>query len=133
VNSAPDLATAAIKMMFSLGVVLLIVWGLYRMAKGKLPTHTIGGKPKFIQIVDSQYLGVKKSITMVKIPGSVLVLGVGANDVNLLSRIDDPDILDGIKTTPKKPRILGFKDHLHRLTKVQHRENLNINNKTVVK
>lgn len=116
-NSAPDLATAAIKMMFSLGVVLLIVWGLYRLAKGKLPSHTMGGNTKHIQMVDSQYLGVKKSVTMVKIPGSILVLGVGVDNVNLLTQINDPDILNTISSSPKKQRILGFKDQLNRLTK----------------
>lgn len=123
-NSAPDLTTAAIKMVFSLGFVLLIVWGLYRLAKGKLPTHTMGGKTKFIQVVESQYLGVKKSITMVKIPGSILVLGMSADNVNLLTQIDDPDILNSITATKnqKKQGVLGFKDHLNRLTKPQHKD-----------
>lgn len=120
-SSAPDLTTAAIKMMFSLGVVLLIVWGLYRLAKGKLPTHAMGGKTRHIQVVDSQYLGVKKSVAMVKIPGSILVLGVGADNVNLLTQIDDPEILDTIVSPPKKQRILGFKDHLNRLTRPQQK------------
>lgn len=115
-NGAPDLATAAIKMMFSLGVVLLIVWGLYRLAKGKLPTHTMGGKTKHIQVVASQYIGVKKSVTMVKIPGSILVLGVGTDNVNLLTQINDPEILNSISLNPKKQRVLGFKDQLNRLT-----------------
>jgi flagellar biogenesis protein FliO len=132
-NSAPDLATAAIKMLFSLGVVLLIVWGLYRLAKGKLPSHAMGGKTKYIQVVDSQYLGVKKSVVMVKIPGSILVLGVGADNVNLLTQINDPDIVNSISVNSKKQRILGFKDQLNRLTKPQSKGNPDIyNEKTVV-
>jgi flagellar biogenesis protein FliO len=132
-NSAPDLATAAIKMMFSLGVVLLIVWGLYRLAKGKLPSPAIGGKTKHIQLVDTQYLGVKKSVAMVKIPGSILVLGVGAENVNLLSQINDPDILNTISVNPKKQPISGFRDQLNRLTKSQSKGNQEIyKEKTVV-
>lgn len=130
-NGAPDLATAAIKMMFSLAVVLLIVWGLYRLAKGKLPTHTMGGKNKHIQVVDSQYLGVKKSVTMVKIPGSILVLGVGADNVNLLTQINDPEILNSISLNSKKQRVLGFKDQLNRLTKSQPKGTPDIYNKKV--
>ena len=130
-NGAPDLATAAIKMVFSLGVVLLIVWGLYRLAKGKLPAHTMGGKNKHIEVVDSQYLGVKKSVTMVKIPGSILVLGVGADNVNLLTQINDPEILNSISLNSKKQRILGFKDQLNRLTKSQPKRTPDIYNEKV--
>jgi len=115
-NYAPDLTTAAIKMVLSLGVVLLIVWGLFRLAKHKLPLNVVGSGHKLIQIVDSQCVGVKKSVAMVQIPGSILVLGIGAENVNLLTQIQDPDIIKDIHASPKKQSVLSFKSHLHRLT-----------------
>ena len=129
-NAAPDLTTAAIKMVSSLGVVLLIVWALYRIAKSKLPINTMGGKTKLIQIVNSQYVGVKKSIALVQIPGSILVVGVGSDNVNLLTQIDDPDILNSIKTTPKKHRALSFKDQLNRFTKPQQHKSPDLHNES---
>lgn len=117
-NTAPDLTMAAIKMIMALGVVLLAVWGLYRLTKGKLAIHPGGNRRKMIQVMESQYVGVKKSITMVKIPGSVLVLGVGTDSVNLLTQIDDPEVLrDMAAETQNDRRASSFKEHLQRLTK----------------
>jgi flagellar biogenesis protein FliO len=129
-SAAPDLTTAAIKMVGSLGVVLLIVWALYRIAKGKLPINAMGGKAKLIQIVDSQYVGVKKSIALVQIPGSILVVGVGADNVNLLTRIDDPDIINGIKAAPEKQRALNFTDQLNRFTKPRQPKRPDLHNES---
>ena len=95
-NTGPDLTMAAIKMIMALGVVLFMVWGLYRLTKGKLAMHPGGRGNKRIQVMESQYVGVKKSIAMVKIPGSVLVLGVGTDSVNLLTKIEDPEVLKTI-------------------------------------
>lgn len=121
-SAAPDLTTAAFKMVGSLGVVLFIVWALYRVAKTKLPISPMGGKANFIQLIDNQYVGVKKSIALVQIPGSVLVVGVGSDNVNLLAQIDDPELVNTITATPKKNRALNFKDQLHRLTKARQHD-----------
>lgn len=115
-NTAPDLTAAAIKMVMALGVVLLMVWGLYRLAKGRLTVGPPGSRQKMMHIVESQYVGVKKSIAMVKIPGSVLILGVGADNVNLLTQIDDPEVLRDITVASKDRRHASFKEHLQRLT-----------------
>jgi flagellar biogenesis protein FliO len=121
-SAAPDLTTAAFKMVGSLGVVLFIVWVLYRVAKTKIPIGPMGGKAKFIQVIDSQYVGVKKSIALVQIPGSVLVVGVGADHVNLLTHIDNPELLNTLKTASQKQRALNFKEQLHRLTKTRQQD-----------
>jgi flagellar biogenesis protein FliO len=121
-SAAPDLTTAAFKMVGALGLVLFIVWVLYRVAKTKLPISPMGGNAKLIHVVDSQYVGVKKSIALVRIPGSVLVVGVGSDNVNLLTQIDDPELVDTITSVPKKHRALNFKDQLYRLTKTRQRD-----------
>lgn len=131
-NYAPDLTSAAIKMVLSLGVVLFIVWGLYRLAKTKLPIHSMGGKHKFIQIIDSQYVGVKKSVAMVQVPGSVLVLGIGSDNVNLLTQINDPEVLDDIKTASGRHRSLSFREQLQRFTQPQNKRQSNVREETAV-
>ena len=119
-NSSPDLALATVKMVIALGVVLAVIWGLYRIARRSLPMAQAGGKGKMIQILESQYLGVKKNITMVRVPGAVLVLGVGPDRVNLLSRIDNPEILKNIADTSVNQRtIVSFKDQLQRFTRLK--------------
>ena len=121
-NYAPDLTTAAIKMVTALGVVLLIVWGLYRLAKGRLNVQAYGGRQKQIRIVESQYVGVKKSIAMVQVPGSILVVGVGTDSVNLLTQIDDPEVIHSIRADTTDHRAATFKEHLKRFTHPKTRQ-----------
>jgi flagellar protein FliO/FliZ len=120
VNNAPDLTIAALKMVISLAVVLAVIWGLYRVAKRNLPMASARGKGKMIQILESQYLGMKKNITMVQVPGAILVLGVSPDQVNLLSQIDNPDIIKSIADRTSNQRsVVSFKDQLRRLTRAK--------------
>jgi flagellar protein FliO/FliZ len=117
-SATPDLTLATLKMVISLGIVLAIIWGLYRLAKKSLPMAQGSGKGKMMQVLESQYLGVKKSITMVQIPGAILVVGVSPDKVNLLTRIEDPAVIKSITAGTEKHRsVLSFKDQLHRLTR----------------
>ncbi|MEJ2157578.1 MAG: hypothetical protein P8X96_19780 [Desulfobacteraceae bacterium] len=59
-TTAPDLTAAAIKMIMALGVVLLLVWGIYRLAKGRLAATPGGRHRKMMHLIESQYVGVKK-------------------------------------------------------------------------
>ena len=111
-NTTPDLSIATLKMVLSLAVVLAIIWGLYRAAKKKLPMVQNSGNGKNMRVLETHYLGIKK------IPGSILVLGISSDKVNLLTQIDDPAIIKEITTRMDSPRsILSFKDQLQRLTR----------------
>ena len=111
---SPDLTTAAVKMVLSLLVVLALLWGLYRWARHALPG---GGKGSMIKVLASHYLGTKKSIAIVQVPGQILVLGIGAEQINLLSRIDDPEVVAEM-AFPANPanRAGGFRQQLQRMT-----------------
>ncbi|MBC2742081.1 MAG: flagellar biosynthetic protein FliO [Desulfosarcina sp.] len=88
-NGAPDMITAGLKMIASLGVVLaLILFLLYGIKK--LTSQRMGGAGgKQIQVLESHYLGVKKTISLVRVPGKVLVLGISGDRINLLDTLDD--------------------------------------------
>jgi flagellar protein FliO/FliZ len=113
-----DLSMVTLKMVISLAVVLAIIWGLYRAAKKNLPMVQNSGHGKLMRVLENQYLGIKKTITMVQIPGAILVLGISSDKVNLLTQIDDPTTINGIKSRMDNPRsILSFRDQLQRLTR----------------
>lgn len=97
-TASPDLTLATIKMVVSLVLVLGLLWGLYLLTRKKMSAGHKSAPGGMIQILENRYLGVKKSITLVQVPGSVLVVGVSADKLNLLSRIDDPEILSRLKT-----------------------------------
>ena len=114
---SPDLTMATLKMVLSLALVLALVWGLSRLAKKKLPMANGGGKAGLVQVLETQCLGIKKSITLVKVPGSVLVLGVCPDRVSLLSKIEDPGMLSGVDAEIKARQTgLSFRDQLRRFT-----------------
>ena len=70
-----------------------------------------------ISVLENNPLGVKKSIALVQVPGAVLVLGVTAERISLLERIDDPDGIHGAASTRTgNTPVRSFKDHLRQLT-----------------
>jgi flagellar biogenesis protein FliO len=69
-----------------------------------------------IRVLASQYVGMKKNISLVQIPGAILVVGISGDTIRLLTQIDDPTILDQIHN-PENERITpSFSDHLNKIT-----------------
>lgn len=117
-NAMTDLSMVTLKMVLSLAFVLAIIWGLYRAAKKKLPMVQNNGQGRQMRVLENQYLGIKKTITMVQVPGAILVLGISQDRVNLLTQIDDPAIINGITSRVDNQRsILSFRDQFQRLTR----------------
>ena len=113
---SPDLTQAAIKMAASLVVVLIMLWGLYRVARKVMPAARGTGGGKMINIVENHYLGIKKNILMVHVPGALLVLGVTADKIQLLTRIKDPEIIEAITAENTQNAFAGssFKSQLQK-------------------
>ena len=114
-NYQPDLWATALRLSLALGVVILICWGALVMGRRFLQKGPAGGS-KLLQVLGHQYLGMKRTITLVRIPGAVLVLGVTADRIQLLSRIDDPDQLAAFEDGGEKSQPARFADHLARFT-----------------
>ena len=82
---------------------------------GALVTDVGSSKEQLIKVIASQYIGIKKNISLVEIPGSILVVGVSNENISLLTKIEDKVVLDvlqqkNFRFTP------SFSDHLQRLT-----------------
>jgi flagellar protein FliO/FliZ len=115
----PEITMAAVKMILSLLIVLGLLWAVYRWTRRSLSMGQGGSSGRLIKILANHYLGMKKAITVVEVPGAVLVLGISADRVNLLSRIDDPEVLAAVqKTTGEATPARRFRDQLQRLTGV---------------
>jgi flagellar protein FliO/FliZ len=115
--TATPLISDGLKMI---GILVLIVGGLIFLNHYvRRQMHAGGGRSggRRINILENTHLGLKKSIALVQIPGAVLVLGVTADRITLLDRIDDADSAVGERSTPTAPAPEGsFKHHLRRLT-----------------
>ena len=88
-NAAPDMVVAGLKMLAALGgvlaLILVLLHGLRKMSGGR----GIGFGAKHIQLLERYHLGVKKSIALVRVPGRVLVLGISADRIDLLDKLDE--------------------------------------------
>jgi len=114
-NTAPDALSSTLQMLTALAVVLGGLLVVFYLVKRFLRKDAGGLGNPLIRVIASQYIGVKKNIAMVEIPGTVLVLGVSNDNISLLTKIEDPSIVEAIRqdTSRLAP---SFSDHLQRLT-----------------
>jgi flagellar biosynthetic protein FliO len=92
-NGTPDILTAGLKMIASLGVVLVMILGLLYGLRKLTRQRAGAGGGKRIQVLESHYMGVKKTISLVHVPGKVLVVGVAGDRINLLDTLDEDHVL----------------------------------------
>lgn len=117
-NGAPDLTMATLKMVLSLGAVLLILWAAQRGVRRFMPSASVTGRNRWIKVLGTHPLGIKKSIAMVQVPGAILVLGVGTEQIQLLTRIDDPEVMAEVAAAQTaQPGAAGFGEQLKRMTR----------------
>jgi flagellar protein FliO/FliZ len=114
-NATPDMLSTALKMLAALALVLgglgfffFLTKRLMRKAAGR--THD-----KMIRVMANQYMGVKKSISLVQVPGALLVIGISGDSIRLLTQIEDKDILDQIQNEETGLSTPSFADHLNKI------------------
>ncbi|MCP4370007.1 MAG: flagellar biosynthetic protein FliO [Deltaproteobacteria bacterium] len=112
----PDIIPTAIKMLTALGIVLGGMLGVYYLAKRMLRRQAGNSKGKMIRVLESSYIGVKKNISLVEIPGAILVLGITNDHISLLSKIENLEIIEGYKNIENKKELLSFSDRLHKFS-----------------
>ncbi|CAB1059707.1 hypothetical protein D1BOALGB6SA_4469 [Olavius sp. associated proteobacterium Delta 1] len=114
-NSSPDLVSGAFQMLTALGIVLGGLLLVFYFMKRYLKRDVGGSSRQLIKVIASQYIGVKKNIALVKVPGTILVVGVSHDKISMLTKIEDKEIIEAIQE-----EISGispsFSDHLQRLT-----------------
>ncbi|MFZ7125689.1 MAG: FliO/MopB family protein [Desulfobacterales bacterium] len=109
-----DFIASGLKM---LGVLILIVGVLavFNVYSRRLMHRgSAGRRGKRIQVLESTLLGMKKSIALVRVPGSVLVLGVTGERITLIDKIPESEYR-AEATVPSVTPEPSFQDHLGRL------------------
>jgi flagellar biogenesis protein FliO len=66
-------------------MILCLLYGARKLTRQR----TGGGGGRRIEVLESHYMGVKKTISLVRVPGKVLVLGITGDRINLLDTLDD--------------------------------------------
>ena len=83
----PDFVSAVIRMVSVLAIVLGILFVLvYVLKKINFPRKTGAGDTRCLEIVETLYLGPKKSISLIKAGSEFLVIGFMQNQMTFLSK-----------------------------------------------
>ena len=114
-NASPDMITTAVKMLAALVVVLGGLFVVYYFTRRMTRMPAGGTRDKLIRVLASKFIGVKKNICMVEVPGSVLILGVTNDRITLLSQIEDQAVLDKIHQAESTGSVPSFAEHLNKM------------------
>jgi len=114
-STAPDALSITLQMLTALAIVVGGLLVVFYLMKRFSKRDAGGANNALIRVVANQYIGVKKNIALVEVPGTVLVVGITSDRISLLTKIEDQSVLDGIKENA--PRLApSFAEHLQRLT-----------------
>jgi flagellar protein FliO/FliZ len=113
-NTPPDMLTTALKMVAALAVILGGLFIVYYFTRRMTRSEGAGTRDKLIRVLANKFVGVKKNICMVEVPGSVLILGITNDRITLLSEIDDDALLDQIHHTENTGSTPSFTQHLNK-------------------
>ncbi len=112
----PDMLSSGLKMTVALvlvlGTVLLVAWFARRFLNRRISAGGSG-----LRILASQYVGVKKNIMLLEVPGSVLVLGVTGDRISLLDKIEDAEALRKMAPSDEAGSADSFQSYLNKLRK----------------
>jgi flagellar biosynthetic protein FliO len=114
-STAPDALSTTLQMLTALAIVVGGLLVAFYLMKRFLKRDAGGSPNSLIRVIANQYIGVKKNIALVEVPGTVLVLGISHDRINLLTKIEDQGVLDSIKKNTSR-LTPSFTDHLQRLT-----------------
>ena len=114
-NSTPDMLSGAFQMLAALGIVLGGLLVVFYLMKRYMKRDAGGANGQLIKVIASQYIGIKKNIALVRVPGTILVVGISNDRISLLTKIEDQAILEAIQQEGAGVSP-SFSDHLQRLT-----------------
>jgi flagellar biogenesis protein FliO len=119
-KGVPSPMGAFIKLILVVGIFGLVAMGLKKaLAEGGRVNNSklfgainrfaeksgLSQKGKMIEVVSTHHLGPKKSIAVVRVAGRMLVLGISAESINLITRIENSGVeseeMDAIDEVPR--------------------------------
>jgi len=101
----PDLGKVAIRMTVGLGVILILLYVLYILAKKvrKVESPSANNQQSVIQLLDSKFLGGGRTIFLIKAGAErVLVIGASQEDMRTLSEIQGEEARTILETYNSK-------------------------------
>ena len=115
-NYHPDFIWTALKMLAALGILSgILIIALYFAKR----IFKVGGnqpKGKMIRVLANAYVGVKKNISLVEVPGAILVLGVTSDNITLLTKIEDVEVINKFNGSEEEKTLGAFSSQLQKFS-----------------
>ena len=111
-SASPELLPAVLKMLVALAVVVGGLFLLFYFSRRLSGHHSGRMEHQLIRVLATSCIGVKKSISVVEVAGQILVVGVTGEQINLLSTIEDPTVIDCIRKRPNQKSPVAFGQQL---------------------
>ncbi len=110
-NSGADIVSSGLKILLSLVVVLAGLLILFYAVKRMLKSNTGGfNGGNVVKVLGSTCIGFKRYISLIDIPGCILVIGICGDSMSLLAKIEDRDLINQVREKSKSST--GFLSHL---------------------
>jgi len=119
-----DMVASSWKMFYTLIFVLAAMFFLFYLFKKFVwKNGGLGGSGKSVKVLSTGFLGPKKSLALVEIPGEILVLGIADGHISLLSNIRDEEKIAMIKGVGDK-KSKGINKHDENLSNEPQSKNI---------
>ena len=108
----PEMMQASLKMLAGLLIVLgmlMAVWYVARQFGRKNDGRYQGHR---IQVLATNCIGIKKNISLVQVPGAILVLGITNDRISCLAKIPPEDWAADEPVKSPQPSLSSFLSHL---------------------
>ena len=103
-------------MLTALGILSgILIIGLY-FAKRIFKGGSNQPKRRMIRVLANTYVGVKKNISLVEVPGAILVLGITSDTISLLTKIEDVEVLDKFSGSEDEKTSGSFSSQLQKFS-----------------
>jgi flagellar biogenesis protein FliO len=97
-------------MIGSLSLAIMILLSFFYGLKRFSQKEVFGSKGKLVQVLSSHYLGGKRSVLVLKVPKTFLIIGITDNQINLLARFNEeewPNIMSSDGDSVEENSFLG--------------------------
>ncbi len=100
---------AALKMALALGLIMTCLIFLARMFKRWEGGHRSAGSDTGIRVLTSKLIAPQKYVSLVEIGGEVLALGVSAQQITFLTKIENKEMVkEGLSNPAFKPEAISW-------------------------
>lgn len=107
-STLPNISSTAIRVIIALSLILTVILIIgYLLKKYLLKNSGLLWNKKLVKVLSSNYIGNKKSISLVQVGNEILVLGISPNSISMLTKIEDKDLRDKIADKKDKESLFS--------------------------